>query len=51
MSRYKPVLIHVDPDEWPKFQELCGSYKASARLRELVKEEIKKHDTRPVQAR
>lgn len=37
---YKAVLIYVDPEEWDIFKEIAGSYKASQRVRELVKKDI-----------
>lgn len=36
----KPVLIHVDEDDWDIFKEICGNYKASRRVRQLVSREI-----------
>ena len=41
-SQYRPVLIHVDPDDWPVFQEIYEKGKVSARLREMVKADIDK---------
>ena len=40
MSQYKPVLVYVDPDDWPVFQEVYEKGNVSARLRELVKEDL-----------
>jgi hypothetical protein len=40
LVQYKPVLIYVDPDDWKTFQESCGNYKVSKRVRELVKDDI-----------
>jgi hypothetical protein len=40
VSQYKPALIHVDPEDWEIFHELCGNYRVSARVRELVKRDI-----------
>lgn len=38
----KPVLIHVDPDDWEQFQVLCGKRKVSRRIRAIVRREIKR---------
>lgn len=38
----KPVLIHVDPDDWKEFQEICGRYRVSRRIRAIVRREIRK---------
>lgn len=40
MSQFKPVLVYVDPDDWPVFQEIYEKGKVSARLRELVKADL-----------
>ena len=40
MSQYKPVLVYVDRDDWPVFQEVYEKGKVSARLRELVKDDL-----------
>lgn len=37
----RPVLIHVDPRDWKLFQQLCGNYKVSQRIRQMVREELK----------
>ena len=42
VSQYKPVLVYVDPDDWPVFQEIYEKGNLSARLRELVKADINK---------
>lgn len=42
MSQYKPVLVYVDRDDWPIFQEIYEKGNVSARLRELVKADIQK---------
>jgi hypothetical protein len=39
-KRMKPVLIHVDPDDWAEFQKLCGNYRVSKRIRKLVRQEL-----------
>jgi len=36
------VLIHVDPDDWPVFQDIYEKGKVSARLREMVRADIDK---------
>ena len=38
----KPVLIHVDPDDWEQFKLLCGNYKVSRRIRAIVRRELRK---------
>lgn len=48
--RYKPVLIYVDPDEWPEFQEICGSRKVSERVRELVRKDMEQYTRKEVKA-
>jgi hypothetical protein len=40
MSQYRPVLVYVDPDDWPVFQEIHEKGNVSARVRELVKADI-----------
>jgi hypothetical protein len=42
VSQYKPVLVYVDPDDWPVFQEIYEKGKVSARLREMVKADLEK---------
>jgi hypothetical protein len=44
-TRMKPVLIHVDPKDWPEFQRLCGRRMISKVLRRMVKEELGKAKT------
>ena len=39
-SSYKPVLIHVDEEDWDIFKEIAGNYKVSRRIRELVRKDI-----------
>jgi hypothetical protein len=36
----KPVLVHVDEDDWDIFKEICGNYKVSRRVRQLVRREV-----------
>lgn len=40
MPKYKPVIVYVDPEEWPQFQEACGSQRVSARIRELISKDL-----------
>jgi len=42
----KPVLIHVNPDDWALFQELCGRRKVSMTIRRMVRRELKKAGAR-----
>jgi len=42
VSQYKPVLVYVDRDDWPVFQEIYEKGNVSARLREMVKADIDK---------
>lgn len=37
---YKAVLVQVDPEVWEIFQAMCGNYKVSKNIRELVKREV-----------
>jgi hypothetical protein len=37
---YKPVLIHVDPEDWEVFKEIAGNYRVSRKVREMVRREI-----------
>ena len=39
-SSYKPVLIHVDEEDWDIFKKIAGNYKVSRRIRELVRKDI-----------
>lgn len=50
MSQYKPVLVYVDRDDWPVFQEIYEKGKVSARLRELVKGDIDRFTQEEVRA-
>ncbi len=36
----KPVLIHVNPQDWLEFKRLVGSRKASMRLRAMIRRDI-----------
>lgn len=47
---YKPVLVHVDEHDWEIFKEMCGTYKASKRVRELVKKDIDRFTREEVRA-
>lgn len=38
----KPVLVHLNPRDWEQFKELCGSGKASRRIRAIIRRELKK---------
>jgi hypothetical protein len=38
----KPVLVHVDPEEWSEFRKLVGSRMASRRIRALIRVEIER---------
>lgn len=40
MSQYKPVLLHVHPDDWEVFTEIHEKGNLSARVRQLVKKDI-----------
>lgn len=42
MSQYKPVLVHVHPDDWEVFTEIYERGNLSARLRELVRNDIER---------
>lgn len=33
----KPVIIHVNPDDWAQFRKLVGSRRASYRLRCMIR--------------
>lgn len=50
MSQYRPVLVYVDPDDWPVFQEIHEKGKVSARVRELVKADIDRFTREETQA-
>jgi len=40
MSRYQPVLLHLDPDDWETFKEVYEKGKLSARVRELMSADL-----------
>lgn len=40
MSQYKPVLVHLDEEDWRAFQEFYDRGKRSARVRELIRKEV-----------
>lgn len=40
VSQYKPVLVHLDEVDWEAFQEFHRRGKRSARLRELIRQEV-----------
>lgn len=37
----KPVLVHLDPDDWAEFKAIAGSRQASRRLRQLIRSELR----------
>lgn len=47
---YRPVLIHVDEDDWEIFKEIAGNYKVSRRVRELVRKDIDQFTREEVKA-
>jgi len=47
---YKPVLIHVDEEDWEIFKEIAGNYKVSRRVRELVRKDIDQFTREEVKA-
>jgi hypothetical protein len=36
-----PVLVHLNPADWKAFKKLAGNYKASRRLRMMIRSEIR----------
>lgn len=40
MSQYKPVLLHMDERDWEAFQEFYMRGARSARVRELIRQEV-----------
>lgn len=48
--KYKPVLVYVDPDDWPIFQEICGSQRVSAHIRRLVRKDIEQFTKEEIKA-
>lgn len=48
--KYKPVLVYVDPDDWPIFQEICGSQRVSAHIRRLVRKDIEQFTREEIKA-
>jgi hypothetical protein len=50
VTRFKPVLVYVDPEEWPQFQEVCGSQRVSARIRELIAKDLDRFTREEVKA-
>jgi hypothetical protein len=47
---YKAVLVHVDEEDWDIFKEICGNYKVSKRVRELVRKDIDQFTREEVRA-
>lgn len=50
MSQYKPVLVYVDPDDWPTFQEVYEKGNVSARIRELVRADLDRFTREEIRA-
>lgn len=50
MSQYKPVLVHVHPDDWETFREIHENGKLSARVRELVRRDIEEFTREEIRA-
>lgn len=50
MSQFKPVLVYVDPDDWPIFQEVYEKGNVSARLRELVRDDLNRFTREEIRA-
>lgn len=50
MSQYKPVLVHMKPDDWEVFKEIHESGNLSARVRELVRDDIDRFTREEVKA-
>lgn len=50
MSQYKPVLVHVDQEDWEVFREIHETGNLSARVRELVKRDIDQFTREEVKA-
>jgi hypothetical protein len=40
-ERTVPVLVHIDPKDWAEFKKIAGRRKASMRLRQLIRTEIR----------
>jgi len=40
VSQYKPVLVHMDEQDWEAFQEFYDRGKRSARIREMIRREV-----------
>jgi hypothetical protein len=50
VSQYKPVLVHVQPDDWEVFKEIHERGNLSARVRELVRSDIDRFTREEVKA-
>lgn len=50
MSQYKPVLVHVQPDDWDTFKEIYEKGNLSARVRELVRKDIDQYTREEIKA-
>jgi hypothetical protein len=50
VSQYKPVLVHVQPDDWEAFTEIHEKGNLSARVRELVRQDVDRYTREEVQA-
>jgi hypothetical protein len=42
-SNTRPVLIHVDKEDWETFKKIAGSRRASSRVRKLIREDLTQH--------
>jgi hypothetical protein len=40
VSQYKPVLVHMDERDWDAFREFYCRGERSARVRELIRQEV-----------
>lgn len=50
MSQYRPTLIYVDPEDWSTFQEVYERGNVSARIRELVRNDLDRFTKEEVKA-
>ena len=44
-SNTRPVLVHIDRDDWEQFKKMVGERQASKRVRFLVRQDLNAHLT------
>jgi hypothetical protein len=45
-EKTKPVLVHLDPDDWEAFKKLVGKRQASMAVRRMIRSELRQSRSR-----